>query len=1203
MTMKCLCGAVVLLACGVLRAGEARFVANLKDGKAQTVVCYGTSLTAQSHEWVDGLRAELDARWPGKATVVNAGLSGKNSATGLANVQAQVVAKNPDAVLIEFSMNDAADTLNAGKTSAEALAAAEENLKAIIAAIRTAKPGCEIILETMDPYLKVAGTGLSNRTDLDRHVAMYRRVAAEEGYLIIDTYPIWSRILAKGADEYKRLVPNGVHPNALGSRTVTLPNVLRTLGIGTAESAREIPVIRDVDVLVVGGTFAAVSAAVAARKAGATAYLVAPRQNLAEEIVLPRRLLRDPADEPLADLESGGTATVGRKVAFTYTTAAATDSQKRDDSFTKLTDGKRESAGSQSVQYGDESVTWTLTTSGDAEPVHDVALLYYYRSGDFDVESIALETSADGSSYTAAKGIVTRETVATVEYGDECRALTLTLAEPTSVRHLRLTATRAAGMKRMLVGEIELRVEGVTSVRPLAPLVYEKALDRRLADAGVAFFTGAQACDVVRDAAGAVSGVVFADRSGRQAVRAKVVVDATDKGVVARKVATLRPIAAETTVDFTQTVVAKAGLDLAPAGYAVATGAATSDTIKIDTGNDSSMIPKDAETSYPAATYAFTKSFPLTSGDWLAVNAIVQEIKTATWTKSAADVSEVPFYVTPERIVGETAVETWTDASSVPLGAFRPKGVAGLYVVGQASDLSRALAVKLSLPGVETVLGTRVGAAAAADAAARAPTGGLSTGAASGSAATTVVRERLDRPLGIGADKKGAVVSKGGELPVLARADIAILGLGTAGVPAAISALGKGRTVVGIDFLHSAGGVMTEGRIGKYYRGCNRGFTKNVVDPGTLSTGWVFSMAKAEWMRRALAADARATAVYGAQVAGVLTDGEDAQGRKVVKGLVVVLPDGTRGVVKADVVLDCSGNAEVAHMAGCRTQFLEPSELLMQGAGTAYHVLGSSYFNTDYTFPNTSDAGDLSNLARRARAGAKAGRYNVGDPSVGSRERRRIVGDVVVNERDILRRRKWSDTIMHGTSDYDMHGYSSSDALMYRERAHGTQFSAEVPYRALVPAELEGVLATGLGISATRDAMPIIRMQRDVQNQGHAAGLAASMALATGSVRTIDVRALQQELVTDGTLDKGVLTDTDEAVSDAALAEAVANLAADKFVGIEKVLERPADAKPLLAAAYGAAADDAHRLACAIALVLVGDNSHLDDILAKEGQR
>ena len=212
-------------------AGECRFIAALKEGRPQKIVCYGTSLTVLSSNWVDGLQETLDARWPGLATVVNSGLSGRNSATGLAQVQTKVVAQNPDAVFIEFSMNDAADNLNAGKTPEQALADAESNLKAIIAAITNANPACEIILETMNDYVAVPGSKLSNRTGLADHAAMYRRVAAENGYLLVDHWPKWQEVLAKGEAEYIKLVPDGVHPNAQGSTLVTLPNLLRTLGV------------------------------------------------------------------------------------------------------------------------------------------------------------------------------------------------------------------------------------------------------------------------------------------------------------------------------------------------------------------------------------------------------------------------------------------------------------------------------------------------------------------------------------------------------------------------------------------------------------------------------------------------------------------------------------------------------------------------------------------------------------------------------------------------------------------------------------------------------------------------------------------------------------------------------------------------------------------------------------------------------------
>jgi len=1179
----------------------AEFVENLKAGRRQKIVCYGTSLTVSSHWWVDGLAAALEARWPGQAIVVNAGLSGKNSATGLSLVQSKVVAAEPDAVLIEFSMNDAADSLNSGKTPAEALAAAEANLKAIIAAVRSARPAAEIILQTMNPYVAVAGSGLSNRTDLEAHFAMYRRVAAEGGHLLIDSAPRWQRLAADlTREEYLKLVPDGVHPNEKGAMRVTLPNVLSTLGVDEVEGAREIPVLADVDVLVVGGTFAAVSAAVAAKDAGASVFLAAPRRNLAEEIVLARRLTRPADDEPLEGEAFASLAFVQEAAPLVYSADAMPNASKPDPDGTKLTDGARSSAATESVQYDAASVTWTLAVSGDVS-IEDLALYYYFRppGGDFDVAGISVEASANGVDFTAASGTLrAAEEEAGLIYGDTCRSFTFVFAEPSSARHFRITATRAEGAKRMLVGEICAHT-GVMKSRPLAPLVYEKALDASIAAAGVTFLGGLEACGVVRTQEGRVAGVVFADKSGRQVVRAKCVVDATEKGVVARRACALRPIADDNEVDFTFSLIAKAGLEFDIPGYAVEETSAPSSTLALATGGDASMIPSDAEKTYPISLYRLTARFPLSSGAWPVVNAIVQRMRSDTWTPSLADACEVPFYVTPERIVGRAAMTSWTSSAAAPMGAFEPAGVEGLYVLGPAADVDRDIAEKLVVPGVATALGRRVGVEAAGKAATLAAVGELQFGAASSTAAGIVVRERLARPLGIPASASAVCASQGGELPVLAVADVVVVGMGTAGAPAAIAALEKGCSVVGIEYLHTMGGVTTDGRIGKYYKGYSRGFTKQRLDTGVASTGWVYAQAKAEWMRRTVVSKGLAQVFFGSQVEGVVCDGADAEGRAKVTGVVMVMPDGTRGVVRAKVVIDATGNAEIAHMAGCETLFLDGREFAMQGSGTAYHVLGNSYFNTDFGFLNTDDAGDLSNFAWRARAGAKSTRYNVGDPSTGARERRRIVGDVVVNERDILRARRWRDTIMHGTSDYDMHGFSVSDVLMYRERPHGKSFSADLPYRALLPSRLAGVLATGLGISATRDAMPIIRMQRDVQNQGYAAGLAAAMAVGTGDVRTIDVRALQQELVAAGCLDARVLSEDDAQVTDDELAQAVASLTTADFAGLEKILERPDAARPLLAAAYAGAADDARRIALAVARALVGDAGPvLDDLVA-----
>ncbi len=52
----------------------------------------------------------------------------------------------------------------------------------------------------------------------------------------------------------------------------------------------------------------------------------------------------------------------------------------------------------------------------------------------------------------------------------------------------------------------------------------------------------------------------------------------------------------------------------------------------------------------------------------------------------------------------------------------------------------------------------------------------------------------------------------------------------------------------------------------------------------------------------------------------------------------------------------------------------------------------------------------------------------------------------------------------------------------------------------MLPKDLRGMLVIGLGISAHRDAVPLIRMQPDIQNGGYAAGVAA---VAAGNIALV----------------------------------------------------------------------------------------------------
>ncbi|MHC4326430.1 MAG: FAD-dependent oxidoreductase, partial [Planctomycetota bacterium] len=129
------------------------------------------------------------------------------------------------------------------------------------------------------------------------------------------------------------------------------------------ESARDIPVAYDVDVVVVGGTSGGVAAAVAAAQSGARVFLAAQRPYLGEDICGTYRLWLEPDEEPRLPLakkiyaEPAVSSLARNRVEFTYEadkTSAAIHRDTQPPSL--LTDGKWHSAASQSVQY-DGNVT------------------------------------------------------------------------------------------------------------------------------------------------------------------------------------------------------------------------------------------------------------------------------------------------------------------------------------------------------------------------------------------------------------------------------------------------------------------------------------------------------------------------------------------------------------------------------------------------------------------------------------------------------------------------------------------------------------------------------------------------------------------------------------------------------------------------------------------------------------------------------
>ena len=961
-----------------------------------------------------------------------------------------------------------------------------------------------------------------------------------------------------------------------------------------SESARDLPRLADVDVVVVGGTAAGVHAAAAAKAQGASVFLVAPRFQLGEELVTTRSLWQNPRDEGKGDAFMLDLFSSDRTCAYSYSYNRAPNSGHADNGLSVLKDGSAASAASESVQF-DGAVTITAALSPDAGPLNEIRLSAYRRasSGGFVTGSYTVEASADGTSWTPLAGTVTVENRTLAGQSDTLDVIAFRLSAPVDAAQVRLSCPCASGFSRQLLGELAFVTENSTP-QPTRPLVVAKALDKVLLDAGVPFLTGAPVCDVLRDASGRVAGVAVANRNGRQAIRAKVVVDATEWAAAARAAGVPFASAAAST-RFSRVVVCEAGaLDAlrAQEGWSVEERLTLQTRVTILPGD---LKGDGAPDSFAAKTYVVSRDFPLSNlsyADWLAAE---RQMRDATWCASLAEASEKCAFTPPDRIAGRASVSAWPGADTLPLDALRPAAADGLFVLGPCADVARADASRLQLVGIGTLLGRRVGAAAAAEAAATSLSGTVGLGAAS-AAGSAQVRERLTRPLNVGTDDGATVPSAGAALPVLADVDVLVVGGGTAGVPAALAAAGAGRRVVLAEILYNLGGVPVDNRIGRYYHGNRRGFATTLAAQAK-AHGWMLYASSADWQRQACA-QAGADLWFGAFAEGVVTDGVDAEGRARVAGVVLVLPDGTRGVVRARATIDATGNADLTAAAGGATTFLDNPEFAAQGVGASNIQLGSSYLNTDVGFLNDADAGDLSFFMLRSRLGLSASWMQPTFPSTGSRERRRIVGDVTVTELDVVRGRTWPDTVMHGKSNYDMHGFSTSPLFMFYEHPSGDT-DADLPFRALLPAGLEGLLATGLGISATRDAMPILRMQPDVMNQGWAAGLAAAAASGDGaSLRAIDVKALQRALVEADMLDARVLTDADGgAVAEAELDAAVAALTTN-YHGLETILAAaPETALPKLRAAYADATATARRKALGTVLALLGDATAVDYLL------
>ncbi len=203
---------------------HSQLVKNLNAGRPQTIVALGTSIT-ENGAWVDHLADALEANYPSLANVLNSGASGKNSNYGIEHFDRLVIQKKPDTLFVEYSINDCVERFDIS------VAKARENLETIIDTTLKHFPECEIILMTMTPGNKYEPGHKSYRKAIAAHYTMYRAVARERGFLLIDHYPNWCALQQNDPTLFKKYVPDTIHPRAEGNAAVVSPVIIKALGL------------------------------------------------------------------------------------------------------------------------------------------------------------------------------------------------------------------------------------------------------------------------------------------------------------------------------------------------------------------------------------------------------------------------------------------------------------------------------------------------------------------------------------------------------------------------------------------------------------------------------------------------------------------------------------------------------------------------------------------------------------------------------------------------------------------------------------------------------------------------------------------------------------------------------------------------------------------------------------------------------------
>ncbi len=598
---------------------------------------------------------------------------------------------------------------------------------------------------------------------------------------------------------------------------------------------------------------------------------------------------------------------------------------------------------------------------------------------------------------------------------------------------------------------------------PLVPDLFKCALEDRLLAAGVELLYGVRPIGIHRDGQYRVE---VAGKFGRGEIRATIVIDATEQAVVARQqgAAAQRPAAGPLRLWRTLELT---GVDLDNLDANLEVPAEVAPACRLHRGHA-------AEHGHLLVEHAWDTELAGSVVTWrprVEAEARFATMRLARWLKE-----------NHPAFAGSRVATTSYELTTPPLWRVKPH-TGGLWVAsGCSADLADEAAQALADDPVALArLGWEIGRRAYAEPA----------------PAASMPFPQETRTV-----------------------NVLVIGGGTSGASASIGAARGGASTLLVEMSPGLGGAGTLGGVDSYWFGRKGGFNQEV-------SRWVAE--QHAWMKHQGGRwniEGKMIALLGAvREAGVevLLESILVEVRRTpagrVTGALIATPEGLIEV-QAKVTIDATGDGDVAVQAGA--PYIYGSD--REGVTMWYSMI--PYLRPGLTKNNWTSTVNVGDPHDYTRAILSQRRRIIGHdhgPYVAPRESRHIPGAVRITLTDILTMRRWPDVINIHFSNHDVKGHNTSDWL--NMGLIPPNLEVEIPYRAIVPLQVDGLLVAGKAFSATHDALPPIRMQADLENLGFVCGTAAAMCGARGTVpRELPVADLQAELVKAGILPEEIIS-------------------------------------------------------------------------------